>query len=343
MESVLANKIRELITSIEATVANSQTASGMNETTNSDRKQYFLNTPTLNPSGNALFPSVNGKDFSINEAQKSLADLHFTEVEFIRTELWGSIFHGKNAGRSGLERIRVMELESLKGQRDVDRLGRELAILSTIRHPNIVRIISAQRSDDYLFLCTGVCKGGDLGTIMASRKSPLPEKHALHIMSDLLSALVHLHERGISHRNINLDNCLIEEDGGLRLSNFQFAHRRPPGRVEESRTLCGTVRFIAPEVIQGSGSYIPHRVDMWACGVLFFVLLKKDFPFKYDTLTHWKNSPWDENMNLLIDRANMSCSASSLCLLRRLLKPNWVDRIVAQEALDLCANALNRL
>lgn len=100
--------------------------------------------------------------------------------------------------------------------------------------------------------------------------------------SNLVAGLEHIHSYNIVHRDIKMENVLMNQHYGIKLTDFGFAKKLEPG--ETLSDLCGTLSYIAPEMIRsamtGEGGY-GIEVDMWACGVLLYTLLMGQPPFHH--------------------------------------------------------------
>ncbi len=92
---------------------------------------------------------------------------------------------------------------------------------------------------------------------------------------DLLSALGYIHSKGIVHRDVKLENCLLDSQGHLKLADFGLSNVYVNGPLQTS---CGSVDYAAPELF-GAEPYYGPPVDVWAAGVVLFALVTSIFPF----------------------------------------------------------------
>ena len=86
-------------------------------------------------------------------------------------------------------------------------------------------------------------------------------------------------EHKISHRDIKPENVLLDSQGNCKLSDFGFA-KSNASEDALTGTVCGTLPFEAPELVKLEGKYSPFKVDIWAMGVMLYMMLNADFPFK---------------------------------------------------------------
>lgn len=133
-------------------------------------------------------------------------------------------------------------------------------------------------TDSTLFIVMELVKEGELYDMIASRKQ-FSEKDAACIMKQIFSALKYLHENGIVHRDLKLENLLIVNRKSLEIKLADFGLSKFYSG-QSLLTACGTSYYVAPDVLLGTG-YGP-AVDLWACGVILYVLLSGRLPFYAD-------------------------------------------------------------
>mmetsp|Transcript_31105 Transcript_31105/g.75866 ORF Transcript_31105/g.75866 Transcript_31105/m.75866 type:complete len:516 (-) Transcript_31105:407-1954(-) len=161
----------------------------------------------------------------------------------------------------------------------VHRTMQELIILMKIDHPFIIRIYSAFQDENNLFLITELCEGGTLEAVLIKHNKF--EIDAVQvIMGQLLLALEHIHEKGIVHMDIKLENCLVDAKGYLRLADFNAC--RIYGSKNMSTKSIGTPGYMAPEILSGKETH-GASPDFWGVGVCTYRLLHghQAWPFPY--------------------------------------------------------------
>uniref|UniRef100_A0A8C6KH45 Serine/threonine-protein kinase DCLK2 n=1 Tax=Nothobranchius furzeri TaxID=105023 RepID=A0A8C6KH45_NOTFU len=153
----------------------------------------------------------------------------------------------------------------------------EVAVLRKVKHPNIIMLIEEVDTLSELYLVMELVKGGDLFDAITSL-AKYTEKDASTMVFNLAGALKYLHSMNIVHRDIKPENLLVFEhpDGtkSLKLGDFGLA------TVVEGPlfTVCGTPTYVAPEIIAESGYGL--KVDIWAAGVITYILLCGFPPFR---------------------------------------------------------------
>uniref|UniRef100_A0A3B3C0Y8 Serine/threonine-protein kinase DCLK2 n=1 Tax=Oryzias melastigma TaxID=30732 RepID=A0A3B3C0Y8_ORYME len=153
----------------------------------------------------------------------------------------------------------------------------EVAILRRVKHPNIVLLIEEVDTYNELYLVMELVKGGDLFDAITSANR-YTERDASGMLHNLASAIKYLHSLNIVHRDIKPENLLVYEhaDGSksLKLGDFGLA------TVVDGPlyTVCGTPTYVAPEIISETGYGL--KVDIWAAGVITYILLCGFPPFR---------------------------------------------------------------
>ncbi|XP_058645904.1 serine/threonine-protein kinase DCLK1a isoform X5 [Onychostoma macrolepis] len=156
----------------------------------------------------------------------------------------------------------------------------EVAILRRVKHPNIVLLIEEMDTYSELYLVMELVKGGDLFDAITSTNG-YTERDASGMLYNLANAIKYLHSLNIVHRDIKPENLLVYEhqDGSksLKLGDFGLA------TVVDGPlyTVCGTPTYVAPEIIAETGYGL--KVDIWAAGVITYILLCGFPPFRGST------------------------------------------------------------
>ncbi|KAG9263704.1 serine/threonine-protein kinase DCLK1a isoform X1 [Astyanax mexicanus] len=156
----------------------------------------------------------------------------------------------------------------------------EVAILRRVKHPNVVLLIEEMDTYSELYLVMELVKGGDLFDAITSA-TRYTERDASGMLYNLANAIKYLHSLNIVHRDIKPENLLVYEhqDGSksLKLGDFGLA------TVVDGPlyTVCGTPTYVAPEIIAETGYGL--KVDIWAAGVITYILLCGFPPFRGST------------------------------------------------------------
>lgn len=187
----------------------------------------------------------------------------------------------------------VKSLELGSAERSVEiGLRNEIAALRTLDHPNIVRIYEWFETPTHLHLILEHCSGGELfDFIKAQPQTRFRERVAAALVAQITSAVAHCHSLGIAHRDLKLENVLLESPARsgtealptLKLIDFGLSRSFRPGAATTSMiSTVGTIRYIAPEVLiarERKATY-SEKCDSWSIGVMAYMLLSGRAPFK---------------------------------------------------------------
>eukprot|EP00927_Polykrikos_kofoidii_P022459 TRINITY_DN2094_c1_g1_i1.p1 TRINITY_DN2094_c1_g1~~TRINITY_DN2094_c1_g1_i1.p1 ORF type:complete len:535 (-),score=94.46 TRINITY_DN2094_c1_g1_i1:200-1759(-) len=151
----------------------------------------------------------------------------------------------------------------------------EVEIFLTMDHPHVARLVDVYEQKDWLYFVMERMAGGELFA-KVSQKMKFPESDAADSCWQMLLAVNYLHEHGIVHRDLKLENFLYDEKGSnhLKLIDFGFSKIWDPSIT--MHLSCGTLSYVAPEVLKNNYT---NQCDMWSLGVIAFILLSGYMPF----------------------------------------------------------------
>lgn len=187
--------------------------------------------------------------------------------------------HGPKGGASE-ERIRL-------------QLKRELELMKNLHHPSLIDLKAFNEEETRMVLVLGYCAGGDLFDIATGHADSLTPSLIKRMFAEMVLGIKFLHDRDIVHRDIKLENILVNlppselvKPEGYDWSTYPYsvttitdlglARQITPG--EKLTTRCGSDDYAAPEVIMGQ-PYDGREVDAWSLGVLMYTLLELRLPF----------------------------------------------------------------
>ncbi|ORC87843.1 putative protein kinase [Trypanosoma theileri] len=161
------------------------------------------------------------------------------------------------------------------GARGLKEVMGEVETMSLLSHPNIVRLEETFQDDEHLWIVMEYMPGGELQRALR-RDGFFSETQARRIATQLLLALEFIHQKGIVHRDLKPENCLLSEgDLVCKISDFGFAVL--VGSDQCLMSFCGTTVFMAPEIFSDTNYGKP--VDMWALGVIVYLMITGEYPF----------------------------------------------------------------
>lgn len=152
-----------------------------------------------------------------------------------------------------------------------------------IKHPNVVELKEVLASKSKIFVILEYIKGGNLADYIMKEGVTLSEDKAKKYFVQLLSAIEHCHNLGIAHRDLKPENILLTEQNILKVSDFGLSSLVTRDQEKLLHTTCGTINYIAPEVLRNMG-YDGHKADIWSLGVILYNMLSKELPFDDESI-----------------------------------------------------------
>lgn len=115
---------------------------------------------------------------------------------------------------------------------------------------------------------------------MANRH--LKDRDAQKLFAQLISGVDYLHRKGIIHRDLKLENLLLDKHRNVIITDFGFANRFENDQADLMSTSCGSPCYAAPELVVSEGEYVGSAVDIWSCGIILFAMLAGYLPYDDD-------------------------------------------------------------
>ncbi|KAE8292047.1 Calcium/calmodulin-dependent protein kinase type II subunit beta [Larimichthys crocea] len=222
---------------------------------------------------------------------------------------------------------------SVQHKRTVDhqKLEREARICRLLKHPNIVRLHDSISEEGFHYLLFDLVTGGELFEDIVAREY-YSEADASHCIQQILEAVLHCHQMGVVHRDLKPENLLLAskcKNAAVKLADFGLAIE-VQGDQQAWFGFAGTPGYLSPEVLRKEAYGKP--VDIWACGVILYILLVGYPPF------------WDEDQHKLYQQIKAGAydfpspewdtvTPEAKNLINQMLTINPAKRITAQEAL----------
>ncbi|XP_043940181.1 calcium/calmodulin-dependent protein kinase type II subunit beta isoform X3 [Protopterus annectens] len=215
--------------------------------------------------------------------------------------------------------------------RDHQKLEREARICRLLKHPNIVRLHDSISEEGFHYLVFDLVTGGELFEDIVAREY-YSEADASHCIQQILEAVLHCHQMGVVHRDLKPENLLLAskcKGAAVKLADFGLAIE-VQGDQQAWFGFAGTPGYLSPEVLRKEAYGKP--VDIWACGVILYILLVGYPPF------------WDEDQHKLYQQIKAGAydfpspewdtvTPEAKNLINQMLTINPAKRITAQEAL----------
>jgi len=179
---------------------------------------------------------------------------------------------GKKVAIKVYEKFKLLDPQRRKSVRC------EIRLMERLRHPNIVVFHDALDTPKQIYIIMDFAGGGSLHHLLKKRTGRrLDEMQAKRVFFQVGQGINYLHERHIVHRDVKLENLLLDESGTVKIIDFGFSTILPPGK--KLKIFCGTPSYMSPEIVARK-EYSGFCADIWAMGVLLYALLCGTFPFK---------------------------------------------------------------
>ncbi|XP_032665717.1 calcium/calmodulin-dependent protein kinase type II alpha chain isoform X11 [Odontomachus brunneus] len=215
--------------------------------------------------------------------------------------------------------------------RDFQKLEREARICRKLQHPNIVRLHDSIQEENFHYLVFDLVTGGELFEDIVAREF-YSEADASHCIQQILESVHHCHHNGVVHRDLKPENLLLAskaKGAAVKLADFGLAIE-VQGEAQAWYGFAGTPGYLSPEVLKKEPYGKP--VDIWACGVILYILLVGYPPF------------WDEDQHRLYAQIKAgsydypspewdTVTPEAKNLINQMLTVNPGKRITASEAL----------
>lgn len=194
--------------------------------------------------------------------------------------------------------IKLIRKETVppKSSREI-KVFREINALKLLTHPNIVRLSEVIQNEKYIGIVLEYASGGELFDYILKNKY-LKDNAACRLFAQLVSGVYYLHSKGIVHRDLKLENLLLDKHKNVIITDFGFANSfkaTPDGKIHDlMSTSCGSPCYAAPELVVSDSKYVGRKVDVWSCGVILYAMLAGYLPFDDDP-----NNPDGDNITQL--------------------------------------------
>ena len=213
----------------------------------------------------------------------------------------------------------------------IESIKREVNILRSLDHPNIVKYFETYEDECYLHIVMEYIAGDNLFRVLTDQKGfKFTERTISKIMTCLLKAVLFLHHNGIIHRDIKPENIVFVEPNNfnaLKLIDFGLSIQQ---NAKKDNRRVGTPYYMSPEMVRGNFNYAS---DVWSIGVILFIMVTGKQPFrgksKEEVFEKIKKGNYDKNT---LNRAK--CSKEVKDLIKKMLVTEYSKRITVECALD---------
>ncbi|KAL7550356.1 hypothetical protein ACHAWF_013598 [Thalassiosira exigua] len=249
------------------------------------------------------------------------------------------------------------KLQALRGRHLEDPI-KELAALQQLlgrHHPNVVSILDALQSETHLFYVFPYVEGGDLCGCLLDKMNSSPtgrldESLAMDWFCQILSGMSHLQKKGICHRDLCLENIMMDEDDTIRIIDFGLCLRVPyedpnnrnlvtdvsantSRRLMKDQGQCGRVQYMAPEVVMRAEAFDGFAIDLWSAGIMLFELLvgKRPFAMAHSSDKNFRIISVEGDLAGLLQAKGIELNEDAVDLLQQMLHCDPAKRLTLSE------------
>lgn len=214
-----------------------------------------------------------------DEAPQTTTD-YYRAGKMLGRGAFGKVNLGMHKLTRKLVAIKSINQEYLKNDNQRTKIMHEVGILLRLRHPSVVKLYETFETKRHIMLVMELCAGGDLLNFVRKRKK-CDEPLAKILFKQIIEGIGYIHSKSILHRDIKLDNILLDGKGLVKIADFGVSKTVKPGEIMYEQS--GTPAYIAPEIIKNEG-YRGFKADLWSAGVVLFALLFGTVPFKANNM-----------------------------------------------------------
>ncbi len=273
-----------------------------------ERQEEATPVPSLVGSGGVDDGSRSRQDYSASASRRKETKFgDYILGQTLGEGEFGKVKLGWKKDGSVQVAIKLIRRESLgTNPSRLPKIYREISILRELSHPNIVRLHEMAETDRYIGIILEYASGGELFDFILNHRY-LKDNAARRLFAQLVSGVGYLHKKGIVHRDLKLENLLLDRNRNIIITDFGFANTFDPRdeltdeieyhltdkefvkrldleRIQENgsrkgdlmQTSCGSPCYAAPELVVTDSLYTGRKVDVWSCGVILVRQVSQD-------------------------------------------------------------------
>ncbi|KAM0682916.1 hypothetical protein MDAP_002155 [Mitosporidium daphniae] len=262
----------------------------------------------------------------VNTTSGNVTPPGFRYIRSLGRGSYGRVELCQNTATDAFVAIKYINKSFLCTHRQLNRVRREVRILTLLEHPHIIQLKGVIETPESILMVLEYVPHGELFEFISAR-GHLTNMEALVVFRQLLSAVAYCHANCIIHRDLKPENILLGRDLSVKVADFGFG--AVFGHIPLLSTFCGSPHYAAPEMLSGT-PYCGPEVDIWSLGVILFVMLTGKLP-THDSSPHsLRETP---SFPLVVSATEASLCSSSADLLRRILVSGSSNRATLAEIL----------
>jgi len=247
---------------------------------------YTMATTTTNKSKNSMISVTEakplksaGNDMIITQKESKISDYNMGGQ--IGQGAYGVVKSGVHKPTGRKVAIKVYEKYKIADSQRKTCVNREIKILKKLSHTNIVQLYETIDTTKQLFIIMELVKGRSLHSYLHCKQNrKLDEAECMKLFSQIAAGIDYCHKNYIVHRDIKMENILLDEHHNVKIIDFGFSICAD--KNQKLKIFCGTPSYMAPEIVNKK-EYLGQPTDVWSLGILLYAMLCGSFPFRGST------------------------------------------------------------
>jgi WD40 repeat protein/tRNA A-37 threonylcarbamoyl transferase component Bud32 len=258
----------------------------------------------------------------------------FLLIDALGVGAFGTVYKARDTELDRIVAIKVPRLGRLATRTELDRFMREARVAAHLEHPSIVSVYDVGVCDGVPFLVSEFISGTTLADQLSARR--LSFRESAELIAKAADALDYAHQQGVIHRDVKPANIMIDVDGSPRLMDFGLA-KRETGEVTMTidGQVLGTPAYISPEQAAGDTHRVDRRTDIYSLGVILYLLITGELPFRGTKRMLLHQVLHDEPRNPRRINEHIPRDLETVCLKAMAKEPNRRYQRAADLAADL--------
>ena len=308
----------------------------------SQNKNYYLNE--------SIKLSNYIKEYFKEKKEYPKTNLNFYKYgRLIGQGSFGKVNIGLNVLSGRIVAIKSFNKEKLgKNSENMKKIIYESNLMKRLNHPNITKILEMFEDEKYFLIIMEYINGGNLFSFVKKRRK-LSEKTAKFLFKQIILGIQHMHNKNIVHRDIKLENILIDLNNNVKICDFGISLVLN-SLSDKLYDQCGTPMYMAPEILLSNKAngigYMGPPVDIWAAGISLYILLSGNLPFNITDISNeiknGKDFNGEYNNNKLLQYCILNFEPKKIndisdlaqSLLKRILNKNPKKRLTCEQILN---------
>jgi beta-lactam-binding protein with PASTA domain len=212
-------------------------------------------------------------------AENTLVDSRYLILRRIGSGGMADVYCAEDTHLGRQVALKVLHRRFAQDQEFVERFRREASAAAGLQHPNVVGVFDRGRHDGTYYIAMEHLPGRTLKEIVTA-EAPLAQERVVDLGTQILQAAGFAHRHGVIHRDFKPHNVIVDEHGGVKVTDFGIA-RAGASEMTETGSIMGTAQYLSPE--QAQGHAVTAASDLYSIGVMLYEMLAGRLPFEGDS------------------------------------------------------------